>query len=179
MSLIVALVSYMAANSRKRHRQLLLMIHAVTVSKYYFKLHYHCNCDREVKGSANDGEWHHICFTWQSSDGALRFYKDGRLHMNSTGLKTGYTMKGGGSLVLGQDQDAVAGGFDASQSFQGSLTNVNVWSYVLSANAIKNLSKSWLSGVGNMYKWTDFIHGVKGKTRVVIPSPCYPLSSRG
>ena len=81
--------------------------------------------------------------------------------------------------MLGQEQDSVGGGFVSSKSFQGSLTNVNVWSYFSTASTIKNLSKSCLSGVGNVYKWSDFIYGVKGKAAVVIPSPCYPLSTRG
>lgn len=81
--------------------------------------------------------------------------------------------------MLGQEQDSIGGGFSSSQSFQGSLTNVNVWYYVLSASSINVMSKSCLSGTGNVYKWSDFIYGVKGKTAVVIPSPCYPLSSWG
>ncbi len=86
---------------------------------------------------------------------------------------------GRGSLVLGQEQDSLGGGFEYIQSFQGSLTNVNVWSYVLSASSIKSLSKSCHTGSGNVYKWSDFRDGIKGKTAIVIPSPCSPLSSRG
>ena len=128
--------------------------------------------------SANDGRWHHICVSWRSIDGVWQFYKDGSLHIHTRGLRKGYTIRAGGSLVLGQEQDSTGGSFDSSQSFQGSLTNVNVWSYVLPANTIKNLSKSCLSGEGNVYKWSVFLHGIKGKTAVVIPSPCHPLSSR-
>ena len=117
--------------------------------------------------------------TWRNSDGLWQFYKDGVLHSQITGLRTGYTVKGGGSLVLGQEQDFVGGGFTSGESFRGSLTNVHVWSYVLWASSIKALSKSCLSGVGNVYKWSDFIYGVKGNAAVVIPSPCYPPSFQG
>ena len=128
---------------------------------------------RGIHESANDGRWHHICVTWRNSDGVWQFYKDGTLHTHTRGLRKGYTIQGGGSLVLGQDQDSVGGGFDSSQSFQGSLTNVNVWSFVLPASSIKSMSRSCLSGpVGNVYKWSDFIYGIKGKAAVVIPSPC-------
>jgi len=134
-----------------------------------------------VHGSANDGRWHHICVTWRNSDGMWQFYKDGSLRRYARNLRRGYTIRGGGSLMLGQEQDSVGGGFVSSQSFQGSLTNVNVWSYVLTASTIKSLSKSCLLGVGNVYRWSDFIYGVNGKAAVyvVIPSPCYPLSSWG
>jgi len=134
---------------------------------------------KEVHESANDGRWHHICVSWRNSDGVWQFYKDGALHIHTRGLRKGYTIQGGGSLTLGVEQDSVGGRFESNQSFQGSLTNVNVWSYVLSASTVKSMSKSCLSGVGNVYKWSDFIYGVKGKAAVVIPSPCYPPSSRG
>ena len=81
--------------------------------------------------SANDGNWHQICATWRNSDGQWKSYKDGVLTSTGTGLKTGYTITAGGSLVLGQEQDTVGGGFDSTQSFKGMLTNVNVWSYEL------------------------------------------------
>ena len=58
-------------------------------------------------------------------------------------------------------------GFDVSQSFIGMLTNVNVWDHVLSPAETERMSKSCLSGEGNVYKWSDFIHGLKGETRVV------------
>ena len=91
--------------------------------------------------------------------------------MHGRGLAKGHTIRSGGSVVLGQEQDSVGGSFNSVQSFQGSLTNVNVWSYVLPASTIKSLSKSCHSGVGNVYRWSDFIHGVKGKSAVVISSP--------
>ena len=134
---------------------------------------------RYVDESANDGRWHHICVTWRNSDGVWQFYKDGELHSHTRGLRKGYTIQGGASLVLGQDQDSVGGAFDSSQSFQGTLTNVNVWSYFLSPDTIKSMSRSCLSGVGNVYEWSDFIYGVKGNTGIVIPSSCSPLSTQG
>lgn len=130
---------------------------------------------RRAYVSANDGKWHHMCASWRNSNGAWQLYKDGVLRRQGTGLKTGYTITGGGSLVLGQEQDSVGGGFDAKQSFQGSLTNVNVWSSVLTASAIKSLSDSCLSTLeGDVYEWSDFRDGVKGGAAIVIPSPCVP-----
>ena len=146
--------------------------------KYIFKgtnnWSYFLYCCRKLQGSANDGRWHHICVTWRRSDGRWQFYKDGELQTSNTGLSTGRFIQSGGSLVLGQDQDSVGGGFDPSQSFQGSLTNVNVWSRVLSASEINSLSTSCLSGEGDVYRWSDFIYGVKGNTGIVIPPSCFP-----
>ena len=104
-------------------------------------------------------------------------YKDGSVAAQGTGLKRGHVIKSGGSIMLGQEQDSLGGGFDINQSFIGMLANVNVWDHVLSVAQIERMSKSCLSGEGNIYKWSDFIHGREGKTRVVIPSPCKPLST--
>ena len=123
--------------------------------------------------SANDGRWHHICVAWRNSDGAWKFYKDGVLHHHSIYFKRGYRIKAGGSLVLGQEQDGVGRGFVSKQSFIGSLTKVNVWSHLLPPGVIRAYSRSCrYSRAGNIYKWSDFIHGIKGKTALVIPSPC-------
>lgn len=129
---------------------------------------------RKVHQSANDGRWHHICATWKNSDGAGQFYKDGKLRWHGTGINTGYIIKAGGSVVLGQEQDLIGGGFDSNQSFQGSMTNVNVWSRILSTTSIKSMARSCLKGKGNVYSWSDFRDGIKGKAALVVPSPCTP-----
>ena len=127
--------------------------------------------------SANDGKWHHICQSWENKGGSWKLYKDGVVVAKGTGLKTGQVLKKGGSIMLGQEQDSLGGGFDAKQRFIGMMTNVNVWDHVLSTAQIEQMSKSCLSGEGNVYKWSDFIYGREGKVRVVIPSPCKPLSA--
>ena len=124
--------------------------------------------------SANDGNWHHICATWENSNGDYQFFKDGSRLAHGTGFKTGYTIPAGGSLVLGQEQDSLGGAFFAPEAFQGTLANVNIWSSVLSSCEIKAQSESCLKGVGDVYKWAHFIGGVKGDTAIVIPSPCSP-----
>ena len=127
---------------------------------------------RRTHVSANDGKWHHICATWDSFNGEYRFYLDGKSRLNGYSFKKGYTIKSGGSLVLGQEQDDK--GFDPKQSFQGILTDVNMWSDVLAPEVIANQAKSCFSGVGNLYCWNDFIYCVKGGTRIVMPSCCKP-----
>ena len=128
--------------------------------------------NRSTGVSANDGQWHHICATWENANGEWKLYKDGKLERTATGLKTGHVIRAEGSLVLGQEQDSTGGNFDQSQSFQGSLTNVNVWSYVLPASTIEELSGCCRAGEGNVYRWYDFIYAIKGNTRLVIPPTC-------
>ena len=130
----------------------------------------------ETTVTAFDGIWHHICVSWESSSGTWKLYKDGDLDYKGTDLKIDYEIKSGGTLVLGQEQDSVGGGFEANQSFQGMLSNVDVWDRVLLGPQIKEMSKSCLMGelnAGNVYKWTDFLR--KGGARLVQPSPCKPV----
>lgn len=136
------------------------------------------SCYRELSVSANDGYWHHICLSWENTAGSLKFYKDGVLSAHRTNFKTGYTIRPGGSLVLGQDQDSLAGSFHSVQSFQGIMANLNVWDYVLCPDIIARISKACLSEeLGTVYKWADLKHGVKGKPRVLVPSPCDTLGT--
>ena len=127
--------------------------------------------------SANDGKWHAICVTWDNENGTYQFFKDGAMEKQGTDFMKGYTIKAGGSLVLGQDQDNVGGGFKSSECFRGTLTNVNVWSYFLPKKAIIAFSKSCSFGMGDVYKWSDFKYGVKGKTAVEMPSSCSPINN--
>lgn len=126
--------------------------------------------------SANDGKWHHICASWENTAGSWKFYKDGTVRAQGGGFKTGHVIKSGGSFLLGIEQDSPRGHFEVDESFKGVMTNVNVWDHVLSEEKIDSLSKSCLSGEGNVLKWSDFIHGRKGNTKLVTPSPCESLN---
>ena len=128
--------------------------------------------NRATGVSANDSKWHQICFTWENANGEWKLYKDGKMEKTGTGLKRGDVIQAEGSLALSQEQDSPGGNFEQRQSFQGSLTNVNVWSYVLPESAIKELSGCCRAGEGNVYKWYDFIYAIKGNPRLVIPPTC-------
>jgi len=88
-------------------------------------------------------------------------------------FKRGHTIRQGGTLVLGQEQDSVGGSFQASESFQGMLSSVNVWDHVLDGTLIKERSKSCeleKGNEGNVFPRPDFLH--EGGARLVHPSPC-------
>ncbi|KAJ7385073.1 hypothetical protein OS493_017438 [Desmophyllum pertusum] len=82
---------------------------------------------RDTNVGFEDGNFHHICLMWKSSNGEYQFYKDSKKVTRSMGLKTGYTIQPGGPLVLGQDQDKLAGDFNPDEAFVGELTELNVW----------------------------------------------------
>lgn len=134
--------------------------------------------DRQVSVSANDGAWHHICASWEHTAGSLQFYKDGILSASETNFKTGHVIRSAGSLMLAQKQDSVGGGLDSTQSFQGFLSNLNVWDYVVCPEIIAGMSKACLSGEGNVHEWSHFKHSVVGVPRLFIPSPCESKGKR-
>ncbi len=95
--------------------------------------------------SANDGQWHHIATTWSSGTGECLLYRDGLL-VCRTNLVGGTALPSGGTLVLGQDQDSVGGGFDATQAFLGRLDEVRIWNRVRSQAEIQDDSCHPLTG---------------------------------
>ena len=79
-------------------------------------------------------------------------------------------IRGGGVLVLGQEQDSVGGSFQAHQSFIGEMTGGNIWGYVIRDNEIAHMSKSCLTGDGNVFQWRDFEAHLRGSVQIAHPS---------
>lgn len=50
--------------------------------------------------SVNDGNWHHIAATWNSTDGAWRVYIDGKVSDGGKDLSTGTSIPGNISTVF-------------------------------------------------------------------------------
>ncbi|XP_078366166.1 uncharacterized protein LOC144650378 isoform X2 [Oculina patagonica] len=115
---------------------------------------------RIVPMTVNNGRWHHICVTWENTAGSWKLFKDGSVAKSGTGLAKGHVIRDGGALVLGQEQDAVEGGFEQHESFVGQMTGVNIWNKVLTDKDIKYLYQSCRRGEGNVFKWRDFNHVV-------------------
>ena len=95
--------------------------------------------------SANDGAWHHLAVTWQSSDGDLKVFKDGVIDYSGT-LSAGSTITPSGSLVIGQEQDSVGGGFSSSQAFIGSIDEIRVWNHSRTQAEIQTTMNTILDG---------------------------------
>ena len=130
-------------------------------------------CYRITSVRADDGEWHHICVSWGRSSGSWKFYKDGDLEEKGDNFNKDHQISKGGTLVLGQEQDSVGGGFDSSQSFQGMLSHVNLWDRVLPGVRIQEMSKSCGPDDqydGNVYKWLDFLR--EGGPKLVESPTC-------
>ena len=142
------------------------------VSLFKRHLHLFYLLRRNSGVSVDDGIWHHVCTTWESSNGFWKVYKDGREEARGSRLKSGYKTKTNGILIVGQEQDSFGGDFDPNQHLLGELTGLNIWNRVLSPSKILEMSKSCHVGQGNVKKWSDFKVGIRGNVRVISPSAC-------
>jgi hypothetical protein len=105
-----------------------------------------------VRGSAlstgisiADGRWHHLAVSWKSAGGELRVYVDGELRFDGTHA-AGAVLSSGGTLVLGDEQDSLGGGFDPHQAFLGQLGDLRVWGVARSQAEISQDSHRPLTG---------------------------------
>ena len=85
-----------------------------------------------------DGYWHHVAITWRSSDGDIRVYIDGVEEASDT-LSEGVEVLQGGSLVLGNEQDDVGGGFESNQGLVGFMDDLMITSTYSSSSEVSDL----------------------------------------
>ncbi|MDP3901176.1 MAG: LamG-like jellyroll fold domain-containing protein [bacterium] len=85
----------------------------------------------------NNGNWRFIAITRNGTTGKVELFVDGALEGSST-LAAG-SLNVGGCLVLGQEQDAVCGGFDTTQAFLGLLDDVRIYATDLTLAKIQQL----------------------------------------
>ena len=113
--------------------------------------------------SVNDGEWHHVGFTWEASSGQVKFYIDGALD-NTTTLATGLYGFAYSVIGAGYSNGTVSGDF-----FDGDIASVRTYNKLLTATEVKGeynglpvpfvnksiggFRQNIMSGMGNMESW--------------------------
>uniref|UniRef100_H3C5F5 Si:dkey-283b15.2 n=1 Tax=Tetraodon nigroviridis TaxID=99883 RepID=H3C5F5_TETNG len=105
--------------------------------------------------SLSDGKWHHVCVTWSTRDGQWEAYQDGVQRGSGNNLSPWHPVKPGGVFILGQEQDALGGRFDASQSFVGEMSDLHLWSRVLTAGDIHSLASCGSHLQGDVLAWSE------------------------
>ncbi|TNN37137.1 Pentraxin-4 [Liparis tanakae] len=88
-----------------------------------------------------DARWHHLCAAWSSIQGRFWHYIDRRLASSGSNFRKGWEIPGGGSVVLGQEQDSVGGGFDPAEGFVGQVAGFRVWNRVLSPAEVDGVAE--------------------------------------
>ncbi|XP_068705193.1 serum amyloid P-component-like [Montipora foliosa] len=124
-------------------------------------------------GNYYDGRRHHVCVKWENQGGSWNLTVNGKVINSESGFKKGHVIRGGGLLIIGQDQDSYPGPslFNQYQSFIGNISGMNLWSRVLGDDEILRMSKICNLGNGDVLKWSDFLvstHNVEVK----CPSNC-------
>uniref|UniRef100_A0A8C3AN14 Si:dkey-283b15.2 n=1 Tax=Cyclopterus lumpus TaxID=8103 RepID=A0A8C3AN14_CYCLU len=102
-----------------------------------------------------DAKWHHVCVTWSTRDGQWEAYQDGVQRGSGINLSPWHPIKPGGVFILGQEQDTLGGRFDATQSFVGELSDVHMWSHVLTASDIYSLASCGSHLRGDVMAWSE------------------------
>jgi hypothetical protein len=82
-----------------------------------------------------DGSWHHIVALRNAT--IARFYFDGV--QIGDGLSINGTKTTVAAIIVGQEQDRAAGGFDPDQSWAGDLDNLRIYDRALSSSEIQQL----------------------------------------
>ncbi|XP_073797229.1 C-reactive protein [Danio rerio] len=108
----------------------------------------------------------HLCVAWESATGLTAFWMDGRRSLHQV-YRKGYSIRSGGTVVLGQDPDSYVGSFDVDQSFVGEIANLQMWDYVLSSAQIKAVYYNQDNRVkGNVFDWDTIEYDVTGNVLV-------------
>ncbi|MBI3609366.1 MAG: hypothetical protein HY204_01525 [Nitrospirae bacterium] len=82
----------------------------------------------------NDGQWHHIAMTWNSTTGQLLVYVDGALEINQTNPSLiGANLTTIRNLTIGAAWDAVG---TQSQFLAGTVDEVAIWNRALTSSEI-------------------------------------------
>jgi len=104
----------------------------------------------DVPYDIRDGERHHLTINWDSATGLVTVYDfDQEVYSEVHNNVIGHSIQAGGTLSLGQEQDALGGEFDLSQSFQGQYYSATLYDTVLTPTEVA-------SGTGNANRMFDF-----------------------
>jgi hypothetical protein len=129
--------------------------------------------------TATRGSWFHNCLSWSAATKTRHVYINGVL-VDSQGTPAGRTLKEGGYLVIGNEQDTYGneGDMDGDNAFAGELYGMNVFSEMLSPSEIRELARDMCSDVEEMFgaarhiRWEDVLQASRKGNVYEIPGRC-------
>lgn len=107
-----------------------------------------------------------LCLTWESRTGLAAFWVDGKRSTYQV-YKPGHSIRPKGTVLLGQDPDKHLGGLEATQSFVGEMTDLNMWDSVLSRSMIQAWHYGHKVPKGNVFDWATMEYELNGNVMVV------------
>ena len=124
------------------------------------------------------GTWFHNCLSWDSTTSTRNVYIDG-VRIDSAATPAGRTLRQGGIIVLGNEQDSGPGlGMDSVNILSGELFKLNMFTRKLDESEIKEMSIHMCSEVEMKYgderglKWEDILQKTKhGDVAEIIAGP--------
>ena len=100
-------------------------------------------------------------------------FLDGFTAASGQHFNENYKIPGTGRFVIGQENSHNM--FVQSKSFQGRMSQLNIWSFEMNRTAIKALSRQCMLGsVGSVVAWRQLRHNLHGLARVVETETCEP-----
>ncbi|XP_073727873.1 neuronal pentraxin-2 [Misgurnus anguillicaudatus] len=123
--------------------------------------------------SLSDGKWHHVCVAWSTRDGLWEAYQDGVMRGSGENLSPWHPIKPGGVFILGQEQDTLGGRFDATQAFVGEISDVHMWSHVLTPHDVYSLASCGGHITGDIIAWSESIVELHGGVTKYPFDPCH------
>ncbi|XP_075583447.1 neuronal pentraxin-2-like [Pelecanus crispus] len=118
------------------------------------------------------GRWQHVCVTWAAPGGTWRSFQNGVPRGQGEGLAPGHPLRPHGVLVLGQEQDALGGRFDATQAFVGDIADFHLWSRVLDAGEVAALAGCGTHAPGDLLAWAEGGLELHGGVTTLPFDPC-------
>ncbi|KAM6435012.1 mucosal pentraxin-like [Liasis olivaceus] len=109
---------------------------------------------------ATEFGWEHTCLAWDSSTGLAELWLNG-IPLPCKGILKDYVISPNASIVLGQDQDTMGGGFDIKESFVGELTDVYLFNWVLSPREIALLKRNLFAYKASI-SWRSCSYKIEG-----------------
>ena len=103
--------------------------------------------------------WNHFCWSYESYSRENRIYVNGKLYgsviFDVKREALGSDEVHGSSFSLGQEPDVFRGKHDAGQAYRGNISEVNMWDYVLSPQAVADIGLCRAKARGNVIKWEE------------------------
>uniref|UniRef100_A0ACB8G7P0 Uncharacterized protein n=2 Tax=Sphaerodactylus townsendi TaxID=933632 RepID=A0ACB8G7P0_9SAUR len=122
----------------------------------------------EILTSNSLGE--HVCVSWESATGLAELWVNWRPLVRKS-LQKGHSVMAEGSIVLGQDQDNVGGGFNINDCFVGEITDVYMWDRVLCPDEVVHAFHNHPLP-GYLINWRSLSYSIKGYTKPALLSAC-------
>ncbi|XP_023213858.1 C-reactive protein 3.3-like [Centruroides sculpturatus] len=122
------------------------------------------------------GQWHHLCGTWLAPTKIRRFYQNGQ---ECKYLRTYYDFESkevpsGGTLAIGQDQEAPDSKYQLHRSWHGDIAEVHIWDEILSLEQIRDTGSCKGSmREGNIFAWMKTPITVKDNVVLSATHLCY------